>query len=63
MKSLYETPDIEILLFDEEEILTKSGPPTEGYTASMDVNTQAETVMRGKSGSITTVRLEDVKVQ
>ena len=62
MKRFYILPRIEILLFDEEEVLAIS---TKGYTAAMDANSQMETILGldQKPGSITTVRLEDVNVR
>jgi len=60
MRRLYSTPDIEFLLFDEEEVLTDST----SYTAAQDVNSQLETILKQKTnGSISTVKLEDVKVK
>ena len=57
----YTNPYIDVLLFDEEDdILTAS---TTGYTAAMDVNAQMEKVTNGGSMSISTVRLEDIKIQ
>ncbi len=60
----YVSPYIDILLFDaEEDIITTSTASKSGYTAAMDVNAQMDTVIGGKSGSISTVRLEDIKIK
>lgn len=56
----YTNPYIDVLLFDEEDdILTTS---TTSYTAAQDVRSQMEKVAGGNL-SISTVRLEDIKVQ
>jgi hypothetical protein len=66
MKSEYIQPVIEILLFDEDEILTTSvvDPSTQGVTANEDVLAQMNAVLggSGKESSITSVRLEDIGV-
>jgi hypothetical protein len=62
MKSEYIQPVIEILLFDEDEILTASVVTTNGVTANEDVLAQMDKVIGSGSGSITSVRLEDIKV-
>jgi hypothetical protein len=64
MKSEYIQPVIEILLFDEDEILTASAVTPNGVTANEDVLAQMDYVLggSGKSSSITSVRLEDIGV-
>jgi hypothetical protein len=64
MRTLYTNPEIDILLFDEEEVLTDSN--VRGVTAAEDVKAQMEHILgkeSGSSGSITTVRLEDIRTQ
>ena len=71
MKKNYKKPEIELLVFDEVEVLTASDaeptdPPSDQkkmYDAARDVGSQIETVINGRSGSISTVRLEDINVQ
>ncbi len=59
----YTNPYIDILLFDgEDDILTTSTAST-GYTAAMDVNAQMENITKGGNMSISTVRLEDIKIK
>jgi hypothetical protein len=66
MKSEYIQPVIEILLFDEDEILTASAvttdTTTEGVTANEDVLAQMNAVLGGSTSSITSIRLEDISV-
>jgi hypothetical protein len=67
MKSEYIQPVIEILLFDEDEILTVSAavvnPDDKGVTANEDVLAQINAVLGGSgTSSVTSVRLEDISV-
>lgn len=68
MKTKYTNPEIEILLFDEGEILTVSGEDPKdirAVTAAEDVLAQMNQALSksGKSSSVTTVRLEDIQLQ
>lgn len=64
MKKNFTEPVIEILLFDEDDIVNLSGPSTYGVTANEDVLAQINKVL-GKENDgnsrVTSVRLEDIK--
>lgn len=64
MKNIFEKPEIEILLFDEEDITAgNSDVMQKEMTAARAVTAMMGDDMGGTRGSISTVRISQIKVQ
>lgn len=64
MKNIFEKPEIEILLFDEEDITAgNSAVMQEEMTAARAVTAMMGDDMGGTGGSISTVRISQINVK
>lgn len=64
MKNIFEKPEIEILLFDEEDITAENSTVVqEEMTAARAVTAMMGDDMDGTGGSISTVRISQIQVQ
>lgn len=64
MKNIFEKPEIEILLFDEEDITAENSTVVqEEMTAARAVTAMMGDDMDGTVGSISTVRISQIQVK
>lgn len=64
MKNIFEKPEIEILLFDEEDITAENSTVVqEEMTAARAVTAMMGDDMDGTVGSISTVRISHIQVK
>lgn len=64
MKNIFEKPEIEILLFDEEDITAENSTVVqEEMTAARAVTAMMGDDMDGTVGSISTVRISQIQVR
>lgn len=64
MKNIFEKPEIEILLFDEEDITAENSTVVqEEMTAARAVTAMMGDDMGETGGSISTVRISQIQVQ
>ena len=64
MKNIFEKPEIEILLFDEEDITDENSTVVqEEMTAARAVTAMMGDDMDGTVGSISTVRISQIQVK
>lgn len=64
MKNIFEKPEIEILLFDEEDITAENSTVVqEEMTAARAVTAMMGDDMDGTGGSISTVRISQIQVK
>ena len=64
MKNIFEKPEIEILLFDEEDITAENSTVVQDeMTAARAVTAMMGDDMDGTVGSISTVRISQIQVK